>query len=174
MNNSKNILEEILKLDSSFLDSSLLQNILSKKSRSTPTTASTPLEILKKKNLNLSNEIEKLRILENKKNEIYNKINNERLKLAKKYICDEDSIMNLRNILETQEREIEDLNKALVNVNKPSYNQLYLGILRGLGVDFSKNICRIRNRRLKNIVEVEIDKKDEPVYLTTNRIWENM
>lgn len=86
--------------------------------------------------------------------------------------------MNVRTQIERHEKEIEDLNKRLADVNKPSYNQLYLVILRGLGVEFLKTstskVCRIRNKVNKNITEVEIEKKEEPVYLTTNRIWEKM
>lgn len=180
MQNSKSILEEITKVD--LFDLNLLDSLLkthaSLKSSSPSSSLATTLEILKKKNQNIHNEIDKLKVVENKKNEMYNKINNERLRLAKKYISLEDSIMNVRTQIERHEKEIEDLNKRLADVNKPSYNQLYLVILRGLGVEFLKTstskVCRIRNKVNKNITEVEIEKKEEPVYLTTNRIWEKM
>ncbi|EOB12010.1 hypothetical protein NBO_591g0002 [Nosema bombycis CQ1] len=178
MNNSKNILEEILNVD--LFDLSLLETIktthkLKMLSLKTTPLAST-LEILKKKNQNLRFEIEKLKVLETKKSEIYNKINSERLSLAKKYINMEDFIINLKN--KEYDKEIEDLEKKLRNVNKPSYNKLYLVILNGFGLSFiktgNKNICRIRNKTNKNICEIEVDKQDEPLYITTNKIWENI
>jgi chromosome segregation ATPase len=133
-------------------------------------------ELLEKKILNVENEINKIKISHNKNNEKYKMINSDRLRLAKKYVDLENEFSIMKSEIDELDMNIKKYNEELKRVNKPSFNQLYLELVKGFGVEFvndRRNICRIRSTRKKCLVEIELDKKVS-IYKICNEIWENL
>lgn len=130
-------------------------------------------DFLDKKIFLIENEINTIKINHTKNNEKYKRVNNERLKLARKLVELENSYSVLKDEFDTTEKNIFHFNEQLRLVNKPTFNQLYLELIKGFGFDIKNSKCRIKNDKKKCVVEVELD-KNVPLYKIVNEIWENV
>lgn len=130
-------------------------------------------DILDKKIYLIENEINTIKINHTKNNEKYKRVNNERLKLARKLVELENSYSMYKDELDTIQKNINTYNEQLRLVNKPTFNQLYLELIKGFGFDIKNGKCKIKNEKKKCVIEVDLN-KNQPLYKTVNEIWENV
>lgn len=145
------------------------------------------IHMLSRKNSQIEAEISRQQLQQGKNNELFNKKNNERLRLAKKLIDLEQINEDLENSISTIEAEIAGKENEINKLSYPSTDALYYEIIRGFNVDFYDNrnsinyeankeasiIGRIRNREKNDIFTVEINENDD-ISKVCNRIWELM
>ncbi|WUR05055.1 uncharacterized protein VNE69_12040 [Vairimorpha necatrix] len=166
-------------LDVHLLTSVIELNTISlKEHSSTLSSILNNTDLLEKKISNIENEINKIKLSHTKNNEKYKFVNNERLRLAKKYVDLENEFSKMKSEVDELDLTIKRSNEEMVSLNKPCFYQLYLELIKGFGIEISKekrNICRIRSSKKKCIVEVDLEEmKNEAQYKITNKIWETM
>ncbi|EEQ82513.1 hypothetical protein NCER_100742 [Vairimorpha ceranae BRL01] len=133
-------------------------------------------EILEKKILNVENEVSKIKLSHNKNNEKYKIVNGERLKLAKRFVDLENEFSKMKSESDDLDVLIKKYTDEIRSISKPSFNQLYLELIKGFGLEFindGKHICRVRNTRKKCYIDTELD-RNEPLYKICNEIWDSM
>ncbi|EQB61479.1 hypothetical protein NAPIS_ORF00954 [Vairimorpha apis BRL 01] len=118
-------------------------------------------DILDKKLYLIENEINTIKINHTK--------NNENINLVEL----ENSYSMYKDELDTIQKNINTYDEQLRLVNKPTFNQLYLELIKGFGFDIKNGKCKIKNEKKKCVIEVDLN-KNQPLYKTVNEIWENV
>lgn len=135
------------------------------------------VQLFKKKNMQLEGEVRRYAYTHSKKSDAFLEINNEKLRLAKKIVELEDENEKIKAAIGEAERCVQDCEEKIRSLSRPSFNEIYLEIVKGFGVEFIERdgqlCCRIKNKKLNDVFVVDI-RDDTPAFKTCNAIWEKM
>lgn len=134
------------------------------------------LVLLSRKNKQVESEVQQLVMVQSRNNEMYNKKNSERLKLAKKIIDLEQKNEEIDGQIAELEFLISQKDDDLRKISQPSAEELFYEIVKGFGVDFTRRnnklIAKIRNKNKNDLFEVEVSDSDPKA--TCDTIWSLM
>ncbi|CAD25177.1 hypothetical protein [Encephalitozoon cuniculi GB-M1] len=135
------------------------------------------VQLFKKKNMQLEAEVRKYSYTHSKKNDAFMEINNEKLRLAKKIVELEDENEKIKANIITTDKAIQEKEERLRSLSRPSFNEIYLEIVKGFGIEFlegdGKKYCRIRNKKMNDVFTVDIS-SGPSMFEITNAIWEKI
>ncbi|KAM0671402.1 hypothetical protein CWI42_021440 [Ordospora colligata] len=119
------------------------------------------MQLFRKKNMQLESEVRKYSYALTKKNDTFAELNTEKLRLAKKIVELEDENEKLRaSIIET-DKKIQEAEEKIRNMNRPSFNEIYLEIVKGFGMEFVEKSdgtwLRIKSRKMNDVFMMPID-----------------
>lgn len=133
--------------------------------------------LFKKKNMQLEGEIRRYSYIHGKKNDTFVEINNEKLRLAKRVVELEDEGEKIKASIHEVDRSIQEREQRIHHLSRPSFDEIYLEIVKGFGVEFIEKsgqmCCRIKNKKMNDIYTIDIS-DDVPVSEICNSIWEKM
>ncbi|KAF7682691.1 hypothetical protein TCON_2091 [Astathelohania contejeani] len=165
MDEPKALLNEMFNLFNRHKELSILKSIENtkkekkKKLETTVKNTTESLDIINRKNEQIEMEVRRLKHIRAKNGDNFNKLNNERLVIAKKLIETEDDCENLQNKITDTERKIIIAEENLKKHGLPTLNGLFLEIAKGFNVEWvNKNglKCKIRSKRKNDIFEIAI------------------
>ncbi|AFM97895.1 hypothetical protein EHEL_021410 [Encephalitozoon hellem ATCC 50504] len=135
------------------------------------------VQLFKKKNIQLEGEVRKYSYTHSKKNDAFMEINNEKLKLAKKIVELEDENEKIKVGIIATDKGIQEKEERLRTLSRPSFNEIYLEIVKGFGIEFlegdGRKFCRIKNRKISDVFTIDIG-SDISMFEITNAIWEKI
>ncbi|ADM11141.1 uncharacterized protein Eint_021440 [Encephalitozoon intestinalis ATCC 50506] len=135
------------------------------------------VQLFKKKNMQLEGEVRKYSYTHSKKNDAFVEINNEKLRLAKKIVELEDENEKIKAGIITTDKRIQEKEEKLRALSRPSFNEIYLEIVKGFGTEFiegdGRKYCRIKSKKMGDVFTIDIG-SDVSLFEITNSIWEKI
>lgn len=132
--------------------------------------------LVARKNAQIEAEIQRLLLAQARVSDLFNRRNNERLRLAKRLIDLEQKNEGLEASIKDLEAKIAAREEEIRRINSPSSDALYYEIIKGFGVDFvsrdGEDVARVRNRARNDIFHVSLSNR--PVEKVCEEIWTAM
>lgn len=134
------------------------------------------IHLVARKNAQIEAEIQRLLLSQARVSDLFNRRNNERLRLAKRLIDLEQKNESLEAQTNELEAKIAAREEDIRRINSPSSDALYYEIVKGFGIDFVKkngeDVARIKNKAKNDIFYVTL--ANRPVEEACEEIWAAM